>query len=166
MDHITKAPLASTRSTIRVIIADGHPVAREGLSTVLGLAPDFQVVAQAADGMEACELYHQHSPDVLLVDIRIPGKDGFQVVEELMARRGTRPRIIVITTYESEDEIRRAVAAGAHGYLVKVAEPQQIREAVRQVAAGRTAFPTGIALDLAQSATTERSPDDNPNHNN
>jgi CheY-like chemotaxis protein len=88
---------------IRVIIADDHPVVREGLSSILSALEDVQVVAEAANGKEACELYDQHSPDVLIVDLRMPEKDGLQVVTELMSGRARKPRIIVITTYESEE---------------------------------------------------------------
>jgi DNA-binding NarL/FixJ family response regulator len=136
---------------IRVIIADDHPVVREGLSSILRSLEGVQVVGEAANGEEACELYDQHSPDVLLVDLRMPEKDGLQVVAELMAERTPKPRIIVITTYESEEDIRRAVRAGAKGYLLKVADPEQIEEAIRAVAAGRSLFPTEITLKLAQS---------------
>jgi DNA-binding NarL/FixJ family response regulator len=136
---------------IRVVIADDHPVAREGLSSILRSLEDVQVVAEAANGKEACELYDQHSPDVLIVDLRMPEKDGLQVVTELMSGRARKPRIIVITTYESEEDIRRAVSAGAKGYLLKGADAEQIEEAVRAVAAGRTLFPTDITLKLAQA---------------
>jgi DNA-binding NarL/FixJ family response regulator len=136
---------------IRVIIADDHPVVREGLSSILSALEDVQVVAEAANGKEACELYDQHSPDVLIVDLRMPEKDGLQVVAELMSGRAPKPRIIVITTYESEEDIRRAVSAGAKGYLLKAADAKQIEEAVRAVAAGRTLFPTEITLKLAES---------------
>ena len=136
---------------IRVIIADDHPVVREGLSSILSALEDVQVVAEAANGKEACELYDQHSPDVLVVDLRMPEKDGLQVVTELMAGRARKPRIIVITTYESEEDIRRAVSALAKGYLLKAADAEQIEEAVRAVAAGRTLFPTEITLKLAES---------------
>ena len=147
----TSQPPRTPLDQIRVVIADDHPVAREGLSNILGSLEGIQVVAEAADGKEACELYHQHSPDVLLVDLRMPGKDGLQVVTELMSGRTPKPRIIVITTYESEEDIRRAVCAGAKGYLVKVADPEQIEEAVRAVAAGHTLFPAAITLKLAES---------------
>src|SRR6266446_7006332 len=123
----------------------------EYLSSILSALEDVQVVAEAANGKEACELYHQHSPDVLIVDLRMPEKDGLQVVTELMAGRARKPRIIVITTYESEEDIRRAVCAGAKGYLLKAADAEQIEEAVRAVAAGRTLFPTEITLKLAES---------------
>ena len=151
----TARKTSSSRNTpleqIRVIIADDHPVIREGLSSILRSLEGVQVVGEAANGEEACELYDQHSPDVLLVDLRMPEKDGLQVVAELMAERTPKPRIIVITTYESEEDIRRAVRAGAKGYLLKVADPEQIEEAIRAVAAGRTLFPSEITLKLAQS---------------
>jgi DNA-binding NarL/FixJ family response regulator len=136
---------------IRVVIADDHPVARQGLSAILGSLDDVKVVAEAADGEEACRLYYQYSPDVLLVDLRMPKKDGLQVVNELMSSRSSKPRIIVITTYEDEEDIRRAVKAGAKGYLVKVADCEQIEAAVRAVAAGGSLFPTSISLKLVDA---------------
>jgi len=136
---------------IRVVIADDHPVARQGLSAILGSLDDVKVVAEAADGEEACQLYYQYSPDVLLVDLRMPKKDGLQVVNELMSIRSSKPRIIVITTYEDEEDIRRAVKAGAKGYLVKVADCEQIEAAVRAVAAGGSLFPTSISLKLVDA---------------
>ncbi len=108
-------------------------------------------MGEAGDGKEACELYDRLSPDVLIVDLRMPVKDGVEVVTELMSSRVPKPRIIVITTYESEEDIRRAVTAGAKGYLVKAADSERIEEAVRAVAAGRTLFPTEITLKLAES---------------
>jgi DNA-binding NarL/FixJ family response regulator len=86
-----------------------HPVAREELSSILRALECVQVVGEAADGEEACELYDQHSPDVLLVDLRIPEKDGLQVVTGLMSGLASKPRIILITTYESEEDIRGAI---------------------------------------------------------
>jgi DNA-binding NarL/FixJ family response regulator len=88
---------------------------------------------------------------LLIVDIRMPKKDGLQVVEELMAGHCPKPRIIVITTYEDEEDIRRAVRAGAKGYLVKVADCEQIEQAVRTVAAGQSLFPTEITLKLVKA---------------
>ena len=136
---------------IRVVIADDHPVARQGLSAILGSLDDVKVVAEAADGEEACELYYQYSPDVLIVDLRMPKKDGLQVVDDLMSGRPPKPRIIVITTYEDEEDIRRAVKAGAKGYLVKVADCEQIEAAIRAVAAGGSLFPTQISLKLVEA---------------
>ena len=134
---------------IRVLIADDHPVVREGLVTILKSEKDIEVVAEAADGKETCELYHELAPDVLLLDLRMPEKDGLQVITDLMSH--AKPRIIVMTTYESEGDIRRVLKAGAKGYLVKGADPQQIREAVRKVAAGRALLQPEIASKLAES---------------
>ncbi len=123
---------------IRVIIADDHPVVREGLAAMLGSQEDIKVVAEATNGEEACEIYDQLSPDVLMLDLRMPKKDGLQVLTELMSRRGPEPRIIVMTAYESEEDLRSASNAGAKGYLVKGASPQQIRAGIRTVAAGQS----------------------------
>ena len=136
---------------IRIVIADDHPVAREGLANILRSFEGIQVVGEAVDGKEACELYGRLLPDVLIVDLRMPEKDGVQVVKELMSGRGPKPKIIVITTYESEEDIRRAVVAGAKGYLVKVADPEQIEAAVRAVAAGRSLFPAEVTLKMVES---------------
>jgi two-component system NarL family response regulator len=136
---------------IRVIIADDHPVVRQGLATILKSQKDMKIVAEAADGEEACELYDQLSPDVLMLDLRMPKKDGLQVVTELMSRRGSRPRIIVMTAYETEEDIRQPLKAGAKAFLVKAAHPQQIREAVRKVAAGQAFLQPEIASKLAES---------------
>src|SRR3977135_336948 len=119
---------------IRIILADDHPVVRQGLATILKSQKDIKVVGEAADGEEVCELYDQLSPDVLLLDLRMPKKDGLQVVAELMARRVSKPRIIVMTAFETEEDIRQALKAGVKAFLVKGAHPQQIREAVRRVA--------------------------------
>ena len=144
---------SSTTSTkiIRVLIADDHPVVREGLATILKSQKDMKIVAEATDGEETCQLYNKLSPDVLILDLRMPKKDGLQVVTELMGRSGPKPRIIVMTTYESEEDVRRALRAGAKGYLVKGADPKQIREAVRIVAAGQALLPPEIASKLAES---------------
>jgi two-component system NarL family response regulator len=136
---------------IRVVIADDHPTIRQGLATILKSQKDICIVAEASDGEEACKLYDQHSPDVLLLDLRMPKKDGLQVVAELMARKVSKPRIIVMTAYETEEDIRQALKAGAKGFLVKAAHPQQIREAVRTVARGESFLPPEIGFKLAES---------------
>jgi two-component system NarL family response regulator len=141
----------SLAQPIHVLLADDHPVVRKGLATILTSEKDLKVVAEAADGEEACDLYDQLSPDVLLLDLRMPKKDGLQVVSELMARCAPRPRIIVMTSYESEQDIRQVVKAGAKAFLLKGACPQQIRDAVRRVAGGECFFPPEIGLKIAES---------------
>jgi two-component system, NarL family, response regulator len=136
---------------ICVIIADDHPVVRQGLATVLKSQKDIKIVAEAADGEQVCELYDQFSPDVLLLDLWMPKKDGLQVVTELMARCAPKPRIIVMTAYETEEDIRQVLKVGAKAFLVKAAHPQQIREAVRRVAKGESFIPPEVGFKLAES---------------
>lgn len=135
---------------IRILIADDHPIVREGLVTILALQEDMQVVGEARDGEEACQLYDQLSPDILLLDLRMPKKDGLQVVAELMSRT-PRPRIIVLTTSEKSEDLRRSLTAGVKGYLVKGAEPRQLWDTIREVFAGKSSLPHDVAAKLADS---------------
>lgn len=141
----------SSTNQITVVIADDHPVVRQGLATILNAQKNIKVVAEARDGEEVCELYDRLCPDVLIVDLRMPKKDGLQVVTELMSRSFSSPRIIVITSYESEQDICQALRAGAKAFLVKGSDPQEILEAVRQVALGERFLPPEIGLKLAES---------------
>jgi len=136
---------------ITVVIADDHPVVREGLVEVFKSQTDIKVVAEATNGEDTLEMCKQHLPDVLLLDLRMPRKDGLQVMAELAARGISGPRVIVMTTYESEDDIHRSVKTGAKGYLVKDIAPQQIRESVRRVAAGESVLSSNFAAKLAES---------------
>ncbi len=153
---MNSSPETATQQ-IRVIIADDHPVVREGLAAILRSQEDIKIVAEAADGEEACELYDQLFPDVLMLDLRMPKKDGLQVLTELMSRRAPEPRIIVMTAYESEEDLRRASNAGAKGYLVKGANPQQIRAAIRTVAAGESLFPAEVSKRAESTSHPELS---------
>jgi CheY-like chemotaxis protein len=125
------------KQPIRVVIADDHPIIREGLAAIFRSENDIKVVAEATDGEEACQLYDQLSPDVLLLDLRMPKKDALQVVIELMSGpRAPKPWIIVMATYEEEEDIHRTLSAGARGYVLKAAPPEYIRRAVRRAAGG------------------------------
>jgi len=141
----------SPANVIRVLIADDHPVVREGLAAILRSERDIEVVAEATDGVHACALYDQHLPDVVILDLRMPRKDGLQVVTELMSSRRPKPRIVVMTTYETEEDVRRALQAGAKAYLVKGALPEQILETLRRVAGGEALVPASIASVLTES---------------
>ena len=141
----------SPANVIRVLIADDHPVVREGLAAILRSERDIEVVAEATDGVHACALYDQHLPDVVILDLRMPRKDGLQVVTDLMSSRRPKPRIIVMTTYGTEEDVRRALQAGAKAYLVKGALPEQILETLRRVAGGEALVPASIAWVLTES---------------
>jgi two-component system, NarL family, response regulator len=142
---------SSPTDKIRVLIADDHPVVREGLAAILRSEGDITVVAEATNGEEACNLYDLHDPDIVMLDLRMPKKDGLQVINELIASRRPKPRIIVMTTYETEEDIRRALLAGAKGYLLKGALSEQILETVRKVAQGAALVPPKIASMLTES---------------
>jgi two-component system NarL family response regulator len=147
---VKSAPESSIEA-ITIVIADDHPVVREGLVAIFKSQKDIKVIGEATHGEEAVELCNRHLPDVLLLDLRMPRKDGLQAITELSMLRVGRPRVIVMTTYESEEDIRGALKAGAKGYLVKGTAPQQIRESVRRVAAGEALVPPNIATKLAES---------------
>ena len=146
-----KSSSESCINPITVVIADDHPVVREGLVEVFKSQTDIKVVAEATDGEDTLEMCKQHLPDVLLLDLRMPRKDGLQVLAELARGGISGPRVIVMTTYESEDDIHRSLKTGADGYLVKDIAPQQIRAAVRRVAAGESFLSGNIAAKLAES---------------
>ena len=146
-----RSSLPERAKKITVLIADDHPVFRLGLAAILSSQNDIEIVAEATDGEEACELYDQHSPDVLMLDLRMPKKDGLQIVTELMSRRVSKPRIVVMASFDSEQNIRQTLSAGAKAFLLKRSDPQQIREAVRRVAQGGTFLPPEIGLKLAES---------------
>ena len=147
---------SSHDSPITVIIADDHPVILEGLAKILDSQKDIRVVASAADGEEVSSLYYQFHPDVLMLDLRLPKKDGLQVLNELLRSGNSKPRVIMMTTFDCDEAIFNAVRAGAKGYLVKVSDPQEIREAVRRVAKGETFFPSEVGLKLAKSIASPR----------
>jgi two-component system, NarL family, response regulator len=144
-------PSESAGRVIRILIADDHPVVREGLANILK-DQDVKVIGEASDGEEACKLYDELSPDILILDLRMPRKDGLQVVTELMSRR-PKPRIIVMTTYEGEEDVRRALSAGAKGYVLKGTKRDQILDTVRKVYAGQPSLSTEVAAKLADSLT-------------
>ncbi len=124
---------------------------REGLGAILRSDSDITVVAEAANGEEACNLYDLHDPDIVMLDLRMPKKDRLQVINELIGSRRPKPRIIVMTTYETEEDIRRVLLAGAKGYLLKGALSEQILETVRKVDQGEALVPPKIASMLTES---------------
>jgi two-component system NarL family response regulator len=120
------------------------------LTAILGLQKDFQIVGQAEDGVQACQLCRQFSPDILILDLRMPRKDGLEVVIELMSKR-PHPGIIVLTNSAKAEDLRGALKAGAKGYLLKGAEPHQVWTTIREVYAGKSSLPRDVAAKLADS---------------
>jgi DNA-binding NarL/FixJ family response regulator len=134
---------------IRVLVADDHPVVAQGLVALLECEADITVVGQAYDGCQAVELFHQHQPDVTLMDLRMPRMDGVAAITAICTEFDDA-RIIVLTTYDSDENIYRGLRAGAKGYLLKDAEPDELLVAIRTVHSGRKYIPPDIGAKLAE----------------
>lgn len=137
---------------IRLLIADDHPVVRAGLVGLLSDEPGFDVVAEASDGDEAVRLAAATHPDVVLMDLRMPRVDGVTATARLVGgEAGTPPpRVLILTTYESDDQILAAIEAGASGYLLKAAPQAEIVAGIRSVAAGQSALSPQVAVRLVE----------------
>ncbi len=139
----------SDTTSIRVFSVDDHALLREGIAAVITNEPDMVLVAQASTGREAVQLYQKHRPDVTLMDLRLPDMSG---IDAMIAIRSGSPdaRIIILTTFEGDVEMQRALEAGARGYLLKSMPPREIVAAIRQVHAGRKSIPAEVASQLAE----------------
>lgn len=152
--HMEKPQIGGCSDRIRVLIADDHVTVLEGLAAIIGRQADMKVVAQAADGREAVQLWQKHRPDVTLIDLRMPNLDGVGAVGEIRSQQASA-RIIVLTTFDSDNEIARAIKAGAKGYLLKDARREELLDCIRKVNSGQTYVPPALAAKLAESMSSE-----------
>lgn len=137
---------------ITVVVADDHPIVRDGVMGMLASDSRIEVVAEAASGPEAVAQVVRHDPDVVLMDLRMPGGDGVAAIGEIRRGGGPRPAIIVLTTYETDRDIHSAIDAGANGYILKALGRQELIDAVVDAAAGRSV----LAPAAAESLMTRR----------
>jgi two-component system NarL family response regulator len=145
----TRAKSESKKPRISVLIADDHSVVREGLVSLIGRKADMTVVGEAGNGREAVELWKQHKPDVTLLDLRMPELDGVGALKEI--RGGNQEaRIIVLTTFDGDEDIYRAIQAGAKGYMLKDVPREALMDCIRRVHAGETCVPVHLAMKLAE----------------
>jgi DNA-binding NarL/FixJ family response regulator len=139
----------SDQARIRVLTVDDHPLMREGIAAMIKSQADMLLVAEAGDGRDAIQTFREHQPDVTLMDIRLPGISG---IDTMIAIRSEFPeaRILMLTTFEGDAEIQRALQAGARGYMLKSMPPGELLAGIREVHAGRKRIPPEVAAQLAE----------------
>lgn len=142
---------------IRIVIVDDDPMVRTGLRLILGGEPDFDLAGEAGDGREAMAVIGELRPDVVLMDLRMPEQDGL-VTTELLLSRPAAPRVLVLTTFDADDMVLRALRAGAHGFLVKDTPPARMIEAVRAVVRGEPVLSPSVARQVIAAATGRHVP--------
>ncbi len=133
--------------SIRVLIADDHPLFRDGIRGLLGSLPDMEVVGEASSGEQAVELARELQPDVILMDIKMPGINGIEATREIL-HISPRIGVLVVTMFEDDDSVFAAMRAGARGYLLKDSSGQEVMHAIRAVASGEAIFGAGVAQRL------------------
>jgi DNA-binding NarL/FixJ family response regulator len=155
-DAIARRAKVSIMSTsrIRVLSVDDHPLLREGIAAVINNQPDMSLVALATTGIEAVQRFREHRPDVTLMDLRLPDVSG---IDAMMAIRAEFPdaRVMILTSFDGDVEIDRALRAGARGYVLKSLPPRELAEAIRDVHAGRKRIPADVAAHLAEHVGEE-----------
>jgi two-component system NarL family response regulator len=144
------APVATRRAT--VLVVDDHALVRTGVANIINQEPDLQVIAEAGNGLEAVEAYEQFRPDVTLLDLRMPVMEGVHAVRQIR-ERDPNARVIVLTTYDTDDEITQALKAGAKAYVLKDISASDLITCIRDVLAGKTYLAPAAAAKLAEGVT-------------
>lgn len=139
----------SQATTIRVLIVDDHSIIRQGLATIINRDPEMTVIAQAEDGQQAINLFREYQPDVTLMDLRMPQMAGVEAITAICAEFKSA-RIVVVTTYDGDEDIYRGLQAGAKGYLLKDAKPNELLSAIRTIHGGQQYIPPSVGAKLVQ----------------
>jgi DNA-binding NarL/FixJ family response regulator len=146
--------IAKSRAKIGVLIADDHSTFLAGLTSIIDMEDDMFVIASATDGRKAAELWRQHRPSVTLLDLRMPALDGVDVIDEIR-REDPSARIVILTTYDSDNDICRAIKAGAKGYLLKDARREELLDCIRKVNRGETCVPQALVQKLVDGINSQ-----------
>src|SRR5438046_4627823 len=155
MPGLKKRAVGGRKANVnRVLVAVGPTVGRDGLIGIIKQGPDLDVVAETGDGQEGADLWKKHRPDITLMDLRMPGLDGVNAIYQIRAA-DPNARIIVLTTYDGDEDIYRGMRAGAKSYLLKDVRREELFQCIREVHAGRTFLPPAVAAKLAERLPTE-----------
>jgi DNA-binding NarL/FixJ family response regulator len=146
--------MAAEPTRIRVLSIDDHPLLRQGIAALVDAQPDMVLVGQAATGQEGAEQFRAQRPDVTLLDLRLPDMSGVEVLQAIRAEF-PEARVVMLTTFEGDVEMQRALEAGARGYLLKTMPPAELVDAIRQVHAGKKRIPSAVAAQLAEHLSDE-----------
>ena len=146
--------MSDESSLIRILVADDHPIVREGVAALVAGQPDMRVVGEASNGREAIQQFRAHHPDIVLMDLQMPEMNG---LDALIAIRDEAPeaRIVMLTTYAGDAQVQRAIKAGARGYLLKSSLHEELLQTIRAVYAGRKAISAEASYELAEHATDD-----------
>jgi DNA-binding NarL/FixJ family response regulator len=146
--------MTSTRR-IRILCVDDHPIVREGLTSIVAMQPDMEIVGAAESGADALRIFHETSPDITLIDLRLRDTTGFDLIRNILAVSPSA-RTIVLTSFEGDADIERALAAGAKGYVVKGMVREELLSAIRAVHAGKRHVPSSVAAKLVDHLGSEK----------
>ena len=134
---------------IRILVAEDHEIVRDGICTIVNQQPDITVVAEAVNGEQAVQLYRKYKPDVVLMDLRMPTMEGVEAIEQIISEF-SEAKIIILTTYDTDEDIYQGLQAGAKGYLLKDTTSEELTNAIRTVYQGKKYVPQQIAIKLAE----------------
>jgi DNA-binding NarL/FixJ family response regulator len=148
--------MSAPAAAVRIVVADDHQIVRSGFAALLDTQPDFTVVGTAEDGADAVRVCRETSPDVVLMDVRMPGMDGIEATRQLTGPDEDRPRIVILTTFDLDDYVYDALRAGASGFLLKDVTAEQLFDAVRVVAAGEALLAPTITRRLIREFARQR----------
>jgi DNA-binding NarL/FixJ family response regulator len=154
MSHSSKSPKRARAKKIEVLIADDHTTFLAGLTSIIDMERDMIVIAQATDGRQAVDLWRKHRPSVTLLDLRMPVLDGVGVIDQIRTE-DTSARIVILTTYDSDNDIYRAIKAGVKGYLLKDARREELLDCIRKVNGGETCIPQTLMQKLVTGISSE-----------